>query len=149
MIKVVPDTNILLSGMLGYPGYPRKILNLSLAKKIVLYGSEETFKEFKEKIYLPRVQKYWRKQIYTPEKLLLDYRSLIKVVEPYEVLEGLSITRDEDDDIYFRIAKACNSKIVVSGDKDILEVGKFEDIRAITGRKFIESFKKLGLGKTH
>jgi len=149
MIKVVPDTNIMLSGMMGFPGYPRKVLNLSLAKKIVLYGSEESFKEFKEKLQKKRLQKYWRKQIYTPAKLILDYRSLIKIVEPYEVLEGVEITRDKDDDIYFRVAKACNAKVIVSGDKDVLVVKQFEGIKAVTARKFVESIDKLGLGKIY
>ncbi|MCL4366713.1 putative toxin-antitoxin system toxin component, PIN family [Patescibacteria group bacterium] len=149
MIKVVPDTNIMLSGMLGFPGYPRKILNLSLAKKIVLYGSEETFAEFKEKILVKRVQKYWKKQIYTPEKLVLDYRSLIKIVEPYEVLEGVSITRDKDDDIWFRVAKACGAQIIISGDKDVLDIKNYDGIRAVTGKRFIDSLEKLNLGKIY
>lgn len=135
--------------MLGFPGYPRKILNLSLAKKIVLYGSEETFAEFKEKILVKRVQKYWKKQIYTPEKLVLDYRSLIKIVEPYEVLEGVSITRDKDDDIWFRVAKACGAQIIISGDKDVLDIKNYDGIRAVTGKRFIDSLEKLNLGKIY
>lgn len=149
MIRVVPDTNIMLSGMLGFPGYPRKILNLALAKKIVLYGSEETFAEFKEKILKKRIQKYWKKQIYTPEKIILDYRSLIKIVEPFDTLEGVSITRDKDDDIFFRVAKACSSKIIVSGDKDVLDERQYDGIRAVTGKKFIDSLEKLGLVKIY
>ncbi len=149
MIRVVPDTNIMLSGMLGFPGYSRKVLNLALAKKIVLYGSEGTFAEFKEKILKQRIQKYWKRQIYTPEKIILDYRSLIKIVEPFEVLEGVSITRDKDDDIFFRIAKACDAKIIVSGDKDVLDMKQYDGIRAVTAKKLIDSLEKLGLGKIY
>ncbi len=151
MIKVVPDTNIIISGMLGSQGFPRKLLNLSLAKKIVMYGSEETFNEFCEKIRLPRIQKYLKKQIYTSDKIILDYRTIIKIVEPFEVLQGVEIARDDrDDDIYFRIAKACGAKFVVSGDKKhVLSVKEYEGIMTVPVSKFVESFSKLKSGKLY
>lgn len=150
MIRVVPDTNIMLSGLFGAPSPSRQLLNLALAKKVVLYGSEETFKEFCEKINMPRVQKFWKRQIYTPEKLKLDYRALVKMVEPFELLEGVDIvTRDPDDNIYFRVAKASKSKIVVSGDKDVLSVKKYDGIVAVTVRNFIDSFSKQASSKIY
>ena len=76
-------------------------------------------------------------------------RVVIKIVEPFEVLEGVSITRDKDDDIFFRVAKACGAKIIVSGDKDVLDKKRFEEIRAVTARRLIESLDKLGLGKSY
>lgn len=135
--------------MLGFPGYSRKILNLALAKKVALYGSEETFVEFREKIVKPRLQRYWKKQIYSPEKLILDYRFLIRIVEPFEILKGVSITRDKDDDKFFRVAKACGSQIIVSGDNDVLAEKQYEGIRTVTAKKIIESLEKLGLGKIY
>lgn len=151
MIKIVPDTNIIISGMLGYQGFPRQLLNLSLAKKVVMYGSEETFKEFVEKIHLPRLQKYLKKQMYTPDKIILDYRSIIKIVEPFEVLQGRQIAnQDRDDDIYFRVAKACGAKVVVSGDKKhVLSVKEYDGIIAVPVSKFIASFSKLKSSKLY
>jgi len=151
MIKVVPDTNIIISGMLGSLGYPRQLLNLSLAKKVVMYGSEETFNEFCEKIRLPKLVKYLKKQIYTPEKIILDFKSIIKMVEPFEVLKDVAIAnQDRDDDIYFRIAKASGAKIVVSGDKKhVLSVKKYDGIITISASKFIEGFTKLKSSKIY
>lgn len=151
MIKIVPDTNIIISGMLGSQGYPRQLLNLSLAKKVVMYGSEETYKEFCEKIKLPRLAKYLKRQIYTPDKIILDYKSIIKIVEPFEVLKGVSIAnQDRDDDIYFRIAKASGARIVVSGDKKhVLSVKKYDGIMAVSVSKFIDNFTKLKSSKIY
>ena len=107
MIRVVPDTNVLLSGMFGFPGIPRKIINLALAKKIVMFGSKETYEEFCEKIFLSRIQKYFKAQIFTPKKINLDYRAFIQMVEPFDILTGVRIVQeDPDDDIFFRVAKA-------------------------------------------
>jgi putative PIN family toxin of toxin-antitoxin system len=148
MIKIVPDANILISGMLGHHGPPRKIINLFLAKKIVMFGSKETYEEFCEKVKIPRLQKYWKAQIFTPEKLILDYRSIIKMVEPFEILAGVNIVKaDPDDDIYFRAAKACEAKIIVTGDKEVLGVKKYDDIIVVTAANFIESFSKLNQSK--
>lgn len=148
MIKVVPDANILISGMFGFPSHPRKIISLALAKQIVLYGSKETYEEFCEKVKLPRLQKYWKAQIFTPEKMILEYRSLINMVEPFDVLAGVNIVKlDPDDNKYFRAAKACGAKIIISGDKKVLEVKKYGDILAVTAAQFLESFNKLRAGK--
>lgn len=148
MIKIVPDANILLSGMLGHPGPPRKIINLALAKKIVMYGSEETYKEFREKIMLPRLQKYLKAQIFTPEKMILDYRSFINMVEPFNILAGVNIVAaDPDDDIYFRVAKTCDAKIIISGDKNVLKVKKYDGILVVKPADFLRSFNKLEQSK--
>lgn len=148
MIKIVPDANILISGMLGFHGPPRKVINLSLSKRIVMYGSDETYKEFCETVRLPRLQKYWKGQIFTPEKMVLDCRSFIKMVEPFDVLVGVKIVeQDPDDDKYFRVAKACGAKIIVTGDKKVLDVKKHGDILVVTASSFIESFSKLNQSK--
>lgn len=151
MIKVVPDTNIIISGMLGSQGFPRQLLNLSLAKKIVLYGSEETFKEFSEKVKLPRIQKYLKKQMYTADKIILDYKSIIKIIEPFEVLQNIKIAnQDRDDDIYFRIAKVSGAKIVVSGDKKhVLSVKEYDGIITVPVSKFINGFERLKSSKIY
>ena len=108
MIKIVPDANILISGMFGFPSHPRKIISLALAKEIILYGNKETFEEFCEKVRLPKFKKYWDAQIFTPGKMISNYRTLITMGEPFDTLAGVNIVKsDPDDDKYFRVAKAC------------------------------------------
>ena len=151
LIRVVPDTNIIISGMLGNQGFPRKLLNLSLAKKVVLYGSQETFEEFCEKVRLPRLQKFLTRQMYSSEKIILDYKSIIKIVEPFDLLDGEAIANnDRDDDIFFRIAKACGAKIIVSGDKKhVLAVKEYDGIVTVPVSKFIEKFQNLESSKLY
>lgn len=145
MIKLVPDTNVIISGMLGGQGNPRKLLNLSLAKKIVMYGCEETFIEFCDVINRPKLAKHLSRQLYTPQKIILDYKSIIKIIEPFNLLESIEIANsDRDDDIYFRVAKACGARIIVSGDKKhVLSVKEFDNILVVSVTKFLDSFLKL------
>lgn len=102
-------------------------------------------KKLGEKIRLPRLQKFLKRQMYTSDKIILDYKSIIKIVEPFELLQGVEIAnQDRDDDIYFRVAKACGAKVVVSGDKKhVLSVKEYDGIVAVPVRKFVESFSKL------
>ncbi|OGI32690.1 MAG: putative toxin-antitoxin system toxin component, PIN family [Candidatus Moranbacteria bacterium RIFOXYC1_FULL_44_13] len=148
MIKIVPDANIILSGMIGhYKGNSRKLLNLALEKRIVMYGSSETYKEFCEKIRMSRIQKYLRARLFTPEKIILDYKSLINIIEPFDILKNINIvTRDPDDDIYFRVAKSCGARIIATGDKGVLSVKKYDNIVVVTVSDFIGSFSKLYQG---
>jgi putative PIN family toxin of toxin-antitoxin system len=142
MIKIVPDTNVIISGMLGGHGNPRKLLNLSLAKKIILYGCEESFSEFCDVINRPKLSNYLKRQLYTPQKIILDYKSIVKIVEPMNLLVGKKIAiHDRDDDIYFRIAKACGARIIISGDKKhVLAVEEYDNILVVPVSKFINSY---------
>ncbi|MFA5000817.1 MAG: putative toxin-antitoxin system toxin component, PIN family [Candidatus Paceibacterota bacterium] len=144
MIKVVPDANIILSSILSSSGAPRKLINLALAKKIVMFGSAETYAEFKRKIEMPKFKKYLEKQIFTPEKLEFDYRSFISAVEPFDILKDEKIVKeDPDDDMYFRVAKAAGSKIIITGDKAVLGVKKYDEIIVVGPSKFVEKFSLL------
>lgn len=146
MIRIVTDANVLLSGMIGhYNGPSRRVINLALAKKILIYGSKETYEEFCEKIKIPRFKKYLQKRLFTPEKMILDYKSFVNMSEP-TIPANVKISRDPDDDIYFHTAQNCNAKVVITGDKDLLSVGKYAGIIAVTPAKFINSFEKLNQG---
>lgn len=144
MIKLVADANTIISGMMGSEsGASRAILNLALAKEVLIFGSQETYKEFCEKLKLPRIRRYLARRFFTPEKIILDYKSIVNIYEPFEILAGKIITRDPKDDIYFRVAKASGSSIIVSYDKDLLDLIKFDDIVAVSPGQFITSFNRL------
>lgn len=143
MIKVVPDSNVLISGMFGFKSACRKVLSLAMAREIVLYGSSETFAEFCEKVNLARLKKYWRAQLFTPEKMILEYRSLINIVKPDKELQDLRVVKeDADDDEFFRIALSCNARILVSGDKRVLAVKKYRGIIVVRAADFVESYSR-------
>lgn len=144
MIKIVPDANVILSGMLTQYGLTRKIVNLALAKKVVLFGSTETYKEFCEKIKESRLKKYLVRQLYTSEKIIFDYRSFVSTIEPYGEIKKIKVvTRDPEDDAYLKVAKASNSKIIITRDRDLLDINKYEDIFIRTPEVFIDIYRRL------
>jgi len=142
MIKIVPDANIIISSLLGHGGPKRWIINLALEKKIILYGSATTYKEFLDVIDREQFKKYLDKQIYTTDKLDFDYKSFINIVDTDGVYDGEIITVDPDDDEYFRVANVSGANIIVSEDKHILDVPRYDNIRSIKAKKFIDSYVK-------
>ncbi len=143
MIKIVPDANVLISGMLGFPGATRGIINLSLAKKIVIFGSSNTFQEFCNTIKRIKFQKYFSRQYFSVEKIILEYKAFVNMIESTSHDRSIKfIEKDPDDDEYIRIARACGSKIIISGDKHLLNKKNVDDILIVPPQKFMLSYRK-------
>lgn len=148
MIAIVPDANTILSGMISPSGATRKIIDLALAKKVVLYGSEATYKEFCEKIQIDRFQKYIKRQYSSFKKIIYDYRSFINLVNTFDILaKTIVITDDPDDDEYLKVAVASNSKIIISRDHHLLDLTTYADIVIVKPEKFLSTRYKLNNGK--
>ena len=140
---IVPDTNLMISGLL-WRGNPRKIINLVYAKKIDFFGSKETYEEFCRVIYYPRLKKVLSREIFSPQKLILDYKNLVKIASISNTLMGVNIIKkDPDDDMFIRVAEAVKAKIIISGDPHLLDFKKYNNIRIIEPALFLEILPKL------
>ena len=58
-----------------------------------------------------------------------DYARLAEVVVPAALTEPVS--RDPDDDLVLATALGAEASLIVSGDRDLLELGTFRDIRIL------------------
>jgi putative PIN family toxin of toxin-antitoxin system len=100
-MRVVPDANIIIAGLL-WRGSPRRLIGLAHERQIELYGSEETYAEFCRIVQYERFQKHLQREIFSPQKLIVDYRAFVKPVSISNVLHGKNIVAaDPDDDAYF------------------------------------------------
>lgn len=141
IIKVVTDTNVLLRGMFGYKSIERKVLGLSLTKKIFIYGSHETYEEFCQKVRMPRLQKYWVKKNFSPDKIILDYKTLINMHEPIGEAKTIQIPiRDPKDEIFIRVAMSVGARIIISEDRDLLDVKEFGNIKIVNTENFMKAY---------
>ena len=145
MIKAIPDTNILLRGMFGYKSAHRKLISLAALKKIQLYGCAETYKEFCEKAFMEEIQKYWTKKHFSPEKVILDYKSVVMMHEPLNQYRDAEIPiQDADDAIFFRIAMSAGIRLVISEDiKHVQKLNGFSGIKVISAQQFIDAYTEI------
>ncbi|MCA9335694.1 putative toxin-antitoxin system toxin component, PIN family [Candidatus Saccharibacteria bacterium] len=143
MIWVVVDTNVLLKGLLSNINPSRKVINLALAGKIVIAGSQTTMEEFHEKIVMDKFNEFYEKQKFSAEMLANTYSNIVTLITISDETKKLVVSRDPDDDEFIRVAVEKKAKIIISEDKDLLDIGRYKDIRILKPKRFIELYEKL------
>src|SRR3990167_7261361 len=121
MIRIVLDTNVLMSGIF-WSGPPYRILQSWQKKKIKLVISPDILEEYR------RVG-----EIMSKKNPKIDIKPIIDlIVIGSELCEAKKlntpISTDPDDYKFIAVCLATNCKIIVSGDRDLLEIVRYHDI---------------------
>jgi putative PIN family toxin of toxin-antitoxin system len=138
-MKVLLDTNIWISGLL-WGGNPRKIIQLGVAKQIILYSSKLLLDELRLTLAYPKLQRRLAKLAITPEELLIEVSRITQLSQPIP-LSSISKLRDPKDKIVLETAVSVPVEIIVSGDEDLLILGEFQKIPIITTKQFLENYQ--------
>ena len=128
-MKIVIDTNVLISAMY-FGGNPRKLVRLLLKDSFDAFANEEIVNEYNE-VTDEFMEKY--------EDKLADVAlpDIISKMHQIEVTTEVHICRDPDDDKFIGCAIDSKSKYIVSGDKDLLAVDKYENVDIVTVADFL------------
>lgn len=128
-VRVLLDTNILISA-LGFKGKPREILLLILNKSVLAVISPILLAELQEVISkkfpkikpnLPRIERKLRRNF-----TMIQPQVSIKVV------------RDEDDNRVLEAAIEGGCDFIITGDKNLLDLGEFKKIKIIRASEFLD-----------
>ena len=123
-MKIIIDTNVLISGFF-FSGPPYKILKEWRDKKLELIVSEEIFEEYK--IVFKRLNEKF------PSINISEIIDIIALnahfYQPAEI--NTPITGDPDDDKFIKCAVGSDTKIIISGDKHLLDVNGYQYIEII------------------
>ena len=71
------------------------------------------------------------------DALVIQLPSSSQVIEP---ITHLHLCRDPDDDKFLGCAKDAKALYIVSGDKDLLVLEKFENVEIVTAKDFCERY---------
>lgn len=121
MLRIVPDTNVLLSALL-VEGNERLLIEKCFCRDFQLVISLDILDEFKEVALRPKFG-------FSVEELDEFINALVlvsDVVVPAEKVKG--VCRDVDDEKFLEAALEGKADWVVSGDKDLLVLGRFRNI---------------------
>lgn len=132
--RVVLDTNILVSALL-FKGDLARIVDLWKKGKIIPVLSRETFAEFKAVLEYPKFSLTRQEIKVIIEEELLPYFEVIEITDDVE-----GICRDTDDDKFIACAVSASADFIVTGDKDLLDMGKYKSIKIISASVLLKMF---------
>jgi putative PIN family toxin of toxin-antitoxin system len=132
MLRVVLDTTVWISGVF-WQGIPYQILEIWKAGDFEIIVSEAILAEIERKLK----EKAARFEVETGvvnEWLDLIIGEVI-FVRPQEKIQAC---RDPDDDMFLEAAVGGRAEFVVSGDKDLTDMGEFKEIKLVKPRQFYD-----------
>ena len=133
-MRIVIDTNTIISAMLIENSLPQKAFYLSFSIGDVL-SSNETLQELKS-VFL---RKKFKKCI--DDELKNRMISLMRLhSEVIEVFERINVCRDQKDNKFLELAISGQADYIISGDNDLLVLNPFQEIQILTPKKFLERF---------
>lgn len=134
-MKIVLDTNVFISGIF-FSGPPYQILDAWRHGEIDIVLSEVIFDEY-QRIATELSRQF--KDVDISKLLDLLVINAIWIDAPRI---ALSISADPDDDKFISCALASKTKVIVSGDKHLLDISGCRGIEILTPRLFIETYLK-------
>lgn len=134
--RIVLDTNIMVSALL-FKGKLSVIVDLWKKGRIVPILSKETFGEFKTVLEYPKFSLTEQEIRAIIEEEILPY------FEIEEVVDNISgICMDTDDDKFIACAVSASADFIVSGDKDLLDIGRYKSVKIISASELLRMFEK-------
>ena len=140
-MKLVVDTNVLISGLL-WGGPPNRILKWARDGLLVLFACESTINELKRVIQYKRFVRRLTVLKKTPPETIAYTMNLVTFV-PNPLNIPPVITDDPFDNIFLALASENEAHLVVSGDHHILDLKEYNSIQILTPSlavQVIESF---------
>lgn len=131
-MKVILDTNIFISALF-WGGKPQEVVKACLDDKYELVTSTEILNEY-FKVTELLVKKYTPKEdVYN----LLDY--IVRNSTLVAPVKTGPITADPKDDMFFEAAISSGTKLIVSGDKHLLDKSAYMGISVLTAADFLQA----------
>jgi len=126
-MKAVFDTNVLISALIT-TGKPRILFSKVVEREIQLIISREILFEFSRVAADPRIRKYAKE-----ENTIAFLEVIGRVAQLVKIESRFKAVKDDpNDDIILRTACDGKADAIVSGDKHLLSLGTFREIRILT-----------------
>src|SRR3990172_13073125 len=135
MLRVVLDTNVIVSGTIQSRGNPFRIIEAWRQGRFLLVTSNALVEEVRRVLTYPRIQKYG----ITPQQI----RRVIQTLKRYGVstegkLKVSAVPEDPQDNQVLAAAIEGVADYIVSGDEHLKNLKRYQTISIVTPREFIE-----------
>lgn len=134
--KLVLDTNIIISALIGKHGESAKLFEKLILEEIDNYTSKEIIQEIIDVLNRKEITKRTSKEART--FILEQYLAHSKIVAPKEKHK---ITAHESDNKFIDTAIEAKASLIISGDKHLLEIKKFKEVKIIRAKEYLGNGK--------
>ena len=132
-MRVVLDTNSIVSGLMSVTSPPAQILNAVRVGQVVAVMSDATFAELEHVLHRPAVQRYFTHTTITPAAFLAELRVQADLVIP---IPNTVPIRDARDRVFLDLLTTePPPQYFVTGDKDF-EASQYSGVPVISAAAF-------------
>lgn len=136
-MRVVLDTNTLVSALLSPHGPPRRLLDDARMQVFDLCSSPVLIAELLDVVSREKFARRFAEAGLTPLGMVGEIRRLSTMAAPASVPRV--VANDADDDHVLACALAGNADLIVSGDKHLLGLGgAYQGIRIVTPAEAVQ-----------
>ena len=136
-MRVVLDTNVLVSALI-FTGISSELIPLWQRSAITVLLSRGILEEYLRVLSYPKFQLSEAEIKALIEEELLPY---VEVVNPRRRLRV--VERDPSDDKFIECAVTGKAQVIISGDKDLLSLGRYRQIRIQSPARFLDENARL------
>ena len=133
-MRRVLDTNIVVSGLL-WNGAPAQLIDLARMDEIELFSSRVLLAELTRILRRAKFSRAVTASGMTLDELVLGYSELATLVMSADITP--TVLRDPDDDHVLACALAAEVEWIVSGDRDLLDIGTFRGMPIVTAAQAV------------
>jgi putative PIN family toxin of toxin-antitoxin system len=129
--RVVLDTNVVLSGLL----FPGSVPSLALlkAQAATVLASDATLLELLEVMSRDRFDRYVDRDL--RQRLVAEFANACETVQ---IVAPVHVCRDSKDDKFLEVAVDGRADLIVTGDRDLLDLLPFRGIAILTPAEYLE-----------
>jgi len=135
-MKIVFDTNVLISSSLWYNSVAHKLLIILIKRDVEIFTTIEILNEYVK--VLKRDFKFSEEET---KDIINKVINFLRIVDP---IEKLNIVKDDpEDNKILECAEFSNSDFILTYDNHLLKLKKFKDIKIITPDELLEKIKNI------
>jgi putative PIN family toxin of toxin-antitoxin system len=136
VLRVVLDANVVVSGWLQAAGPSGRVLSAANTGRFRTVVSQAIVEEYRRSLGYPKIRRRLR---VSPRVVDTWLDTLVHLSDVVPGARDVAVVRtDPDDDKYLAAALEGMASLVISGDRDLLDLETYEELRIMSPLAFIE-----------
>ena len=138
MLRIILDTNVLVSGLISFSSFPAQILDHIADDRFIVHLSNEILDEYKTVINRDKFRKY--DNFFTYGRFIIEY--LEQNAGFFAPHQKVDLIKDPDDNKFLELALEAKSNCLITGNTDDFRIDEFHDTKIVSPKEFIDIYNE-------